>query len=85
MTIERPQPVVTGINPKGELLWSQIEMPLWQRLMFPIRYCGDFAAFWQKRRMVVMLGWEIDDQIPNADFKMRKFGKVKKERLNTGD
>jgi hypothetical protein len=52
MKIERPQPIVIGINEKGELIWSNMEMPMWQKRMFPIRYVGDFRAFWIKLSMM---------------------------------
>jgi hypothetical protein len=50
--MERKQPIVLGINEKGELIWTNVEMPFWQRKMFPIRYSGDFGAFWQKLCLV---------------------------------
>lgn len=34
------------------MIWANIDMPIWQRKMFPIRYTGDFSAFWQKLCMV---------------------------------
>lgn len=46
---ERLQPVCKGVDSKGELIWGAVPMALWQRAMFPIRYTGDFLAFWLKR------------------------------------
>jgi hypothetical protein len=85
MASERRQPVVVGTDPRGELLWGSIEMPRWQMLMFPIKYVGDFAAFWFKRVMLETMGCEPTQDIPNASFRLRKFGRVRRERLNTGD
>lgn len=43
---ERTQPIVTGINALGELIWEIIEMPRWQMEMVRIPYHGDFAEHW---------------------------------------
>ncbi len=59
--MERAQPIVIGINEQtGELIWTNIEMPLWQRKMFPIRYTGDFSAFWQKLSLLQSTSVEYD-------------------------
>lgn len=62
------QPVVLGINEKGELIWGNIEMPLWQRKMFPIRYTGDFMAFWQKLNLMQAKDFDAQGGC-NADFR----------------
>lgn len=61
--MERRQPIVIGINEKGEMLWSDMEMPLWQRKLFPIRYTGDFSAFWQK--LTLLQAMDIEYESPN--------------------
>ncbi len=69
MSIERAQPIVIGINDEtGELIWTNIEMPIWQKKMFPIRYSGDFSAFWQK--LALLQKWDMESDAPNiAAFK----------------
>lgn len=68
---ERRQPVVKGVNEKGELIWGWIPMPLWQQAMFPVRYCGDFIAFWYKRFMFEVHDHESEADIPNMQMDAR--------------
>lgn len=60
-TTERVQPCVAGKNEKGEIVWEGRAMSLWQRLMFPLTYIGDFKAFWIKRKFFVETGIESDN------------------------
>lgn len=62
--MERRQPIVIGINEKGEMIWSDMEMPRWQRAMFPIHYTGDFGNFWAKLSDLQKNGRTHDD-VPN--------------------
>lgn len=46
--IERTQPVVKGIDAKGELVWAVIPMPRWQMEMFrkTVNWLGEFIDYW---------------------------------------
>lgn len=80
MTKPKPkQPIVVGVNAKGELVWKKVAMAQWQRelisiavraaaMMCPVRYTGDFIAFWQRVKFFHETGIERDDAI-SADFK----------------
>ena len=89
VTCERKQPVVTGTDKKGELLWGFIDMPRWQMEMFRVRYYGDFMAFWIKKQFYDLTGFEMSkdegsmqlhDWTPDLKRKYRK-----PHRDNTGD
>ena len=58
--MERIQPIVMGTTVLGELIWGEIEMARWQRIMFPRRYTGDFGQFWMKLQAYQKLDREID-------------------------
>lgn len=84
-TNERLQPVCKGTNERGELVWGFVPMARWQCVMFPLKYVGDFAAFWYKRFMLAVLDYEMSEDIPNADYKARKFGHGHGRKHHTGD
>lgn len=66
---ERIQPTCVGIDKKGRLIWEGQAMAMWQMLMFPLRYFGDFQAFWDKKHMNALLGIDVEDpKLINADF-----------------
>jgi hypothetical protein len=86
---ERTQPVVAGVSEKGELVWKFIPMPFWQMAMFPLRYMGDFTAYWQKVRMLFEYGIESDEGC-SADFRsfvpwQMKKKYAEKRRIHKGD
>lgn len=68
--MERLQPVVKGVDAKGELVWGSIPMPLWQQVMFPLRYVGDFIAFWMKRKALETWGRSNDDSLNMDDLSL---------------
>lgn len=68
MNVERAQPVALGIDKDGELVWGVIEMPRWQKKMFPVRYTGDFSGFWMKLQVAQDLSMEFDGENMD-DFK----------------
>lgn len=45
---DRVQPACAGTDKNGNLVWKAKPMPLWQRMMFPLNYKGDFGAHWAK-------------------------------------
>jgi hypothetical protein len=59
--IERTQPVCTGVDAKGELVWTRIAMPRWQMEMFRVPYVGDFMAYWMKRVFCDKTGIELEE------------------------
>lgn len=79
--MDRKQPVVTGLDKKGELVWGWIPMPRWQMLMFPLRYFGDFAAFWMKRYQEDKTGFESD----RPSMVLRSSHVKTKPRARSGD
>ncbi len=81
---ERKQPVVKGVDEKGELIWGFIPMPRWQQAMFPVKYCGDFIAFWYKRMFYEKTGHESEADIPNMQLHARE-GLRKPRRHHSGD
>lgn len=79
---ERTLPVVTGTDKKGELVWGIIPMPYWQQAMFKVRYAGDFAVAWMRRKLYEDTGIELD--IPSMNFNSMA-QKSKKRRTHPGD
>ncbi len=66
--IERVQPMVSGVDANGELLWEGQAMPRFQMAMFPVaKYDGDFLGFWGKRRIYEQADIELD--CINAEFR----------------
>lgn len=86
--IERTQPVVTGVNAKGELIWTKRAMARWQMEMFRVRYYGDFMVHWMKRQMLDTMGidWdsEVDGGVPSMTLSPFR-GRLKKSKLHAGD
>jgi hypothetical protein len=83
--IERTQPVVTGVDKNGELIWGIVAMARWQMEMFRVKYYGDFMAFWMMRQLRDMTGMEPDEPVSSMDIsKVRDFRK-KKAPPRTGD
>lgn len=59
--MNRQQPICTGVNARGELLWASVPMELWQILQqYRRQYTGDFSEQWM--RMIILerwgLGWD---------------------------
>ncbi len=81
--MDRVQPVVIGLDPKGELIWGIIPMPQWQMLMFPLRYFGDFAAFWMRKQLFEHTGIEVDSD--SSSMTLRSTPWKKKHRTRSGD
>lgn len=65
--MSRQKSIVVGTDEKGEFIWSLVPMAYWEMVMFPLRYVGDFKAFWMKAKMLVDLGYEMEEGI-SADF-----------------
>jgi hypothetical protein len=82
---ERRQPVVTGVNKKGELLWGFIDMPRWQMEMFRVRYYGDFMAHWIKQQFFNATGFESDKEISSMELRSRSGYGKNKRRVHPGD
>lgn len=85
---ERKQPVNLGVDEKGELIWGEIPMPEWQRILIqklvPIPYVGDFLAFWWKNAQYWKKGYE--DKGPNLEFrKGQRKGTYHVRRHHSGD
>lgn len=56
----RIQPILKGVDASGELVWSEMPMPLWQILQIykRQRYEGDFAEQWMYLIMFGQgMGW----------------------------
>lgn len=68
---QRTQPICKGVNRKGELIWTIAPMALWQQAMFPVKYCGDFMAFWWKRMVLENWDHESEQDIPNMQLNAR--------------
>jgi len=90
--IERVQPVVKGVDEKGEFIWGVIPMPFWQMAMFPVRYIGDFAAHWAKVGMLAHFGIDMDENTASTSFLsfvpwqvQKKYADQAKERRGKGD
>jgi hypothetical protein len=81
--MERKQAIVIGVDAKGEFVWGTIPMPRWQMRMFPVKYVGDFYAFWAKLHFFEMTGIEMDSV--NMDISQRRSYGKKKARRSTGD
>lgn len=56
----RMQPVCSGVDSNGELVWATQQMAEWQMRMFPIQYKGDFGVFWMKRALFESTGIELE-------------------------
>lgn len=83
--IERQQPVVKGINEKGELIWGTMPMPRWQMEMFRVKYYGDFIGFWLKQTFFNLTGYE-NEETPNIDFREDAYKYLRKPRsMHQGD
>ena len=85
---DRKQPVVIGKDEKGELVWGFIPMARWQMAMFPLKYYGDFMAFWMRKHFFDLTGHEMDNDASSMDLRDRPGSKrkyQKAERRNTGD
>ncbi len=88
---DRVQPVVKGVDEKGEFIWGVIPMPYWQMIMFPVRYVGDFAAHWMKVAMLHNSGMEVEDGSSSNLLSFvpwqvqEKYAKQREERKGKGD
>lgn len=90
MSCGRKQPIVTGINEKGDLIWGEIDMPRWQMELLRLVYYGDFLSHWTQRMFRDITGHESEEPIPSAVFTCKPMSKEWKQRnranrLNTGD
>lgn len=74
---ERTQPVVKGVDKKGELIWGVIPMPLWQQAMFPVRVISDFINWWWSRSEFEKWGRSHDDE---PSMRLRSHDNLKKKR-----
>lgn len=72
---ERIEPVTTGVDDKGELVWGQAPMPRWKMEMFRVRYYGDFAAYWIRRVFTDATGYEADEDTPSMELVTRPWKK----------
>lgn len=82
---ERVQPVCTGVDERGELVWEGRAMEYWQMAMFPVRYAGDFLAHWT-RMSLRGVGLYFDEAGSSMDIsEVRRFGKKRTERAAWGD
>ncbi len=70
--IERTQPVVTGVNEKGEFVWGIVPMARWQMEMFRVRYYGDFMAHWIMKQFNDLTGHEAADNFSSMELRAHK-------------
>ncbi len=79
------QPICKGTDKKGELVWGFIPMPRWQQVMFPVRYVGDFLAFWLKQQLFERRGYEGDRNAPSMVLKADSSRLNKSRKHHSGD
>lgn len=70
--IERTQPVNTGLDEKGELVWGIVPMARWQMEMIRVRYYGDFMAHWIMRQFTDVTGHEAPEDFASMELTARK-------------
>jgi len=77
---DRIQPTCTGTNEKGELTWEARAMAVWQVAMFPVRYVGDFMAFWIRHSFFSKTGYEGDGTEPSMELRKGKYESTQPKR-----
>ncbi len=59
---DRYQPTFSGVDAKGEIVWTLQAKQTWHLEMFPVRYRGDFSEQWMRLLLAENgFDWDIEE------------------------